>query len=1110
MNFGDGLTNRFSPASYKRIVNDIKSKNMTSKTQGLENLAETLAFADPSQLRNFPMKETCREIVKIFQNSNDHTILTLTTQCIINILDAITESQKVITNSNYIQIVKEKIQYKLLSNISTIENIIHSLCILSKYRSKEISNIIIFKFILDNINLISTPEKHHAAIGLSKLTSSGVSTIFSKYLPQIFHYFSLNDSIISNNMIDTFTNILNSVSYSDIPIETTEVISKVTPSIEDPDILIRVLTLIQRLTYFQKFSESLIDHKFDFGKILFENEYDGSYLQIRRLVLLIIRSFLPVPDFPIGFWENDRAVPSNTEQFCEYIQNDLFELASEKLGDYDLIFVCLAMTLQLHPIDVPPILLPLMTAISQDPKISPFVLLLALNIPDKQKLCNSGLISQLSLIQIEDPTINSWYKQKLVVLKSFETNPLTNRPNPSEFKNFSEIYHFFNETKLSSFELHVSGYTNRLLKLLKEETDIGQYDFTLIIEKLHQIITYMTIPEFIDPFESMSTNELASGMILVDIKFNGKLFNHRKFENTSLMIAIEAWYNETALHVTTNDLLNAARHSKKLGQLISLENMDKVSYTHIGLLHRAFGTRRYKRFSFKIDGKKYTAFDFMFQSIARNLPNPEYWPLIATEIEMVDQEDDKELNADGENEVMTPIVVPDDKIPNKLIFEILETIHKLQPSVDLCCAEFERTLHPHLMSFFLDVGLFSPAVQIAYHFQFLFSFEFRTFVFRMICSDFFSALSYAQKMIFNIPEKLRTRRIFNHCKVHRNSLFEDGFTLLNKVASGPLQLDINFDKEAGFGIGPTKEFLSLFSEELTKKKYKMWRCDDDTNGSEFAWSKIGLFPRCDSDPQLFYVFGVLCAKAINMNTVLPIPLSVEFFKLIRGEEIKLNEIDPILSHSLTCKEGLVGLNFVLPNNDSESEPIELIENGQKIEVTIENVDEYVKLVEDFICGDKLQFIKERFCSGFSTVFQGGLWNLFEAREWRRLVSGEDVQLTLKDLNKYVEISHGYEKDSPQISMLFEVLTEFDNDQKSLFVKFITGSERLPIGGLASLQPKLAIAKRIDESVQNPDDSLPSVMTCTNYFKLPPYSSKVTMKEKILKAITEGQGAFLLT
>ena len=131
--------------------------------------------------------------------------------------------------------------------------------------------------------------------------------------------------------------------------------------------------------------------------------------------------------------------------------------------------------------------------------------------------------------------------------------------------------------------------------------------------------------------------------------------------------------------------------------------MNTVGYTHIGLLHRAFGTKRYKRFSFRIDGKKYSAFDFMFQSVARNLPNPEYWPLVVPEIEMISEEDDQELN---ETDSMSRIEVPTDKIPNKLVFQILRRIHTVKPSTDLCCPEFERTLHPHLMSFFLDVGLF--------------------------------------------------------------------------------------------------------------------------------------------------------------------------------------------------------------------------------------------------------------------------------------------------------------------------------------------------------------------------------------------------------------------
>ncbi len=43
-----------------------------------------------------------------------------------------------------------------------------------------------------------------------------------------------------------------------------------------------------------------------------------------------------------------------------------------------------------------------------------------------------------------------------------------------------------------------------------------------------------------------------------------------------------------------------------------------------------------------------------------------------------------------------------------------------------------------------------------------------------------------------------------------------------------------------------------------------------------------------------------------------------------------------------------------------------------------------------------------------------------------------------------------------------------------------------------------------------DGDLPSVMTCANYLKLPPYSSKAVMQARLLFAIREGQGSFDLS
>lgn len=78
--------------------------------------------------------------------------------------------------------------------------------------------------------------------------------------------------------------------------------------------------------------------------------------------------------------------------------------------------------------------------------------------------------------------------------------------------------------------------------------------------------------------------------------------------------------------------------------------------------------------------------------------------------------------------------------------------------------------------------------------------------------------------------------------------------------------------------------------------------------------------------------------------------------------------------------------------------------------------------------------------------------------------------------------------------------------------FLVGSPRLPPGGIAALSPKLTVVQRLN-SVRTEGDSandLPSVATCVNFLKLPKYSDKETMKQRLLLAINEGQFAFDLS
>lgn len=110
----------------------------------------------------------------------------------------------------------------------------------------------------------------------------------------------------------------------------------------------------------------------------------------------------------------------------------------------------------------------------------------------------------------------------------------------------------------------------------------------------------------------------------------------------------------------------------------------------------------------------------------------------------------------------------------------------------------------------------------------------------------------------------------------------------------------------------------------------------------------------------------------------------------------------------------------------------------------------------------------------------------------------------------VNANHGYTKESESITRLINILVGFNDIEKRAFLQFLTGAPKLPIGGFKALRPVFTVVRKQADSGLKDDDYLPSVMTCANYLKLPNYSSESIMREKLLQAVNEGAGAFLLS
>ncbi|XP_049374949.1 E3 ubiquitin-protein ligase UPL3-like [Solanum verrucosum] len=361
------------------------------------------------------------------------------------------------------------------------------------------------------------------------------------------------------------------------------------------------------------------------------------------------------------------------------------------------------------------------------------------------------------------------------------------------------------------------------------------------------------------------------------------------------------------------------------------------------------------------------------------------------------------------------------------------------------------------------------------------------------------------------------------------------------------------------GLGMWRSGLSLTSNEHSMEVHidnKLSRSDRD-----LVQAPLGLFPRPWSPHtgtvdggqfckaiEYFRLLGRVMAKALQDGRLLDLPLSMAFYKLVLGQELDLYDIlsfDAELGKTLQELQALVSrkqyiesikdqnldksydmrfrgtpvedlcLDFTLPGY-----PEYVLKAGDE-NVDLSNLEEYISLVVDATVKTGIRQQMEAFRSGFNQVFDFSALQIFSPSELDYLLCGRRELWKPETLVDHIKFDHGFTSKSPPIIHLLEIMGEFTPEQQRAFCQFVTGAPRLPAGGLAALNPKLTIVRKHSSSAGNAahssnapsesaDEDLPSVMTCANYLKLPPYSTKEIMSKKLLYAINEGQGSFDLS
>ncbi|TYJ99546.1 E3 ubiquitin-protein ligase UPL3 [Cucumis melo var. makuwa] len=339
------------------------------------------------------------------------------------------------------------------------------------------------------------------------------------------------------------------------------------------------------------------------------------------------------------------------------------------------------------------------------------------------------------------------------------------------------------------------------------------------------------------------------------------------------------------------------------------------------------------------------------------------------------------------------------------------------------------------------------------------------------------------------------------------------------------------------------------------------RLTSDAANIDIIQSPLGLFPRpwppnADSSDgsqlskviEYFRLVGRVMAKALQDGRLLDLPLSTAFYKLVLGQDLDLHDIlsfDAELGKTLQELQALVCRKQYLEsiNGDNQNTISNLTFRGIPVEdlcldftvpgypdyvlrpgdetVNIHNLEEYISLVLDATVKTGIMRQMEAFTAGFNQVFDITALHIFIPHELDHLLCGRRELWKADTLVDHIKFDHGYTAKSPAIVNFLEIMGEFTPEQQRAFCQFVTGAPRLPPGGLAVLNPRLTIVRKHSSTATNTansatgasesaDDDLPSVMTCANYLKLPPYSTKEIMYKKLIYAINEGQGSFDLS
>lgn len=364
--------------------------------------------------------------------------------------------------------------------------------------------------------------------------------------------------------------------------------------------------------------------------------------------------------------------------------------------------------------------------------------------------------------------------------------------------------------------------------------------------------------------------------------------------------------------------------------------------------------------------------------------------------------------------------------------------------------------------------------------------------------------------------------VFFLLEVRRERLLHDTMVALQSAAPEELKkpLKVKFADEDGVDEGGVaREYFHLLSTQLFDPSYGMFKSDPE---SHYIWFNPGSFNEVED----FWTVGAVVGLAVYNNLPgLDVNFPLALFKMLKEEPLDFDDFRQAFPAQAASLQAV--LNWTPPAGVGGAEAEQLFQDIFCLDfsvsydaygavttvalhpsspssdspppVTLSNRIEFAEALRHWYCFEGVKSHVEAFKSGFGRVCGSPVFSCLSASELEAIVCGEkdldfgNLRKGAQIVNSPVNFRSGFIED------LWSILESFDAAQKRQFLKFVTGSDLAPVGGLER------IGLKIQRNGGEPTNHLPTSHTCFNLLTLPEYESREKLQRLLVSAIANAEG-----